>query len=332
MSQSQDALSGDDIRGVLTLALLAATADGRTADAEREEIRRIAESLGGQVAGAAPLSFSALWQDVLLKRVTMETAVASIRSPDARSLAYELCVCVCDADGATGPEEKAFLSALRGKLSLSGPAADAADTFQRNADAMAAAPLAKAGAVEPEEAQRTSSLTVAEQDKMILNYAILNGAIEILPDSMATMAIIPLQMKMVYRIGKSYGFELDRTHIKDFLATAGVGLTSQYIEQVGTRLVGGLFKAIGGKTIGGLAGVFAKQAVSSGFSFATTWALGHLAKRYYAGGRKLSGQMLKDTYTELLNRAKGMQGEHQAAIMQRAKTVNVTQLLKEVGK
>ncbi len=36
-------------------------------------------------------------------------------------------------------------------------------------------------------------------------------------------------MKMVYRIGKSYGFDLDRGHIKDFLATAGVGMASQYV-------------------------------------------------------------------------------------------------------
>jgi len=42
-------------------------------------------------------------------------------------------------------------------------------------------------------------------------------------------ADIPLQMKMVYRIGKSYGFDLDRGHIKDFLATAGVGMASQYV-------------------------------------------------------------------------------------------------------
>ena len=45
---------------------------------------------------------------------------------------------------------------------------------------------------------------------MILNYSILNGALELLPQSMASMAIIPLQMKMVYRIGKEHGYELDR--------------------------------------------------------------------------------------------------------------------------
>jgi uncharacterized protein (DUF697 family)/tellurite resistance protein len=332
MAPQEEVLTGDDVRGIVSLALMAATVDGRTTDSEREEIRKIAESLGGQIGGATPLSFAALWQDVLLRRISMESAVSSIRSQEARSLAYELCVCVCDADGSLGPEEQKFLDQLRQHLALGGKSATDAEDFKSKADTLAATPLAKTIPNEPEEAQRTSTLDAAEQDKMILNYAILNGALEILPDSLATMAIVPLQMKMVYRIGKTYGFELDRTHIKDFLATAGVGLTAQYMEQVGTRLVGGLLKSIGGKSLGGIAGIFAKQAVSSGFSFATTWALGHLAKRYYAGGRKLSGQMLRDTYTELLTRAKGMQGSYQEQIQQRAKTVNVAQLLKDVAR
>jgi len=44
---------------------------------------------------------------------------------------------------------------------------------------------------------------------------------------MASMAIIPLQMRLVYRIGKAHGYELDRGHIKDLLAAMGVGLTGQ---------------------------------------------------------------------------------------------------------
>ena len=61
----------------------------------------------------------------------------------------------------------------------------------------------------------------AALDKSILNYSILNGALELLPQSWASMAIIPLQIKMVYGIGKEYGVELDRGHIKEFLATLG---------------------------------------------------------------------------------------------------------------
>ena len=170
-------------------------------------------------------------------------------------------------------------------------------------------------------------MTADEQDRMILNYAILNGALELLPDSLATMAIIPLQMKMVYRIGKSYGYELDRGHVKDFLATAGVGMASQYVEQVGIRLLGSLF---GKKRLRGMVGRMANQAISSGFSFATTYALGRLAVGYYAGGRTFSTEVLKDTYAGLLGEAKGLQQQYLPAIQEKARTVNVAQVLQEI--
>jgi hypothetical protein len=74
----------------------------------------------------------------------------------------------------------------------------------------------------------------------------------------------------------------------------------------------------------------ATQAVSSGFSFATTYALGRLAIRYYAGGRTFSTQVLKDTYASLLGEAKGLQGQHLPAIQEKARTVNVAQILQDV--
>ena len=67
-------------------------------------------------------------------------------------------------------------------------------------------------------------------DHMILNAAILNGALEIVPHSLAAMAIIPLQMRLVYQIGSIYGYQLDSGHVKEFLATAGIGLTSQVLK------------------------------------------------------------------------------------------------------
>jgi uncharacterized protein (DUF697 family) len=109
---------------------------------------------------------------------------------------------------------------------------------------------------------------------------LLNGALELLPQSWASMAIIPLQIKMVYGIGKAHGVALDQGHIKEFIAAAGVGLTSQYLEQFGRKLLGGLLGKAAGKTFGKLGGA----ATGMAFSFATTYALGQVAKRYYAGG------------------------------------------------
>jgi uncharacterized protein (DUF697 family) len=132
---------------------------------------------------------------------------------------------------------------------------------------------------------------------------------------------------MVYRVGKAYGYDLDRGHIGEFLAAAGVGMASQYVEQVGIRLLSSLF---GKKRLRGMIGQVASKAISSGFSFATTYALGRLAVRYYAGGRTFSTEVLRDACAGLLGEAKGLQQQHLPAIQEKARTVNAAQLLQEI--
>ncbi len=179
--------------------------------------------------------------------------------------------------------------------------------------------------VEPAAAAGGTAST-AELDRIILNYAILNGALELFPDTLSSMAILPLQMRMVFRIGKAHGVELDKSSIKELLATAGVGLTSQYVEQIGVSIVGKLF---GRGLLGGLLGGLAGQSVSSGMSFATTYALGRLAVRYYSGGRNLSAQMLKETYEGLLREGRSLQGQHFTDIQERARTVNLKEIMSD---
>jgi uncharacterized protein (DUF697 family) len=141
----------------------------------------------------------------------------------------------------------------------------------------------------------------------------------VLPQSWATMAIIPLQTRLVYNIGKRYGYELDSGHVKEFLATVGVGLASQYLEQAGRKLIGGLF----GKLAGGLVGGLARGATGIAFSFASTYALGELAKRYYGGGRTMSTDVLKQTFDQLLTPAKELQSKYLPQIQEKARTVNM---------
>lgn len=311
-------MTEQDQKSIITIALLAAFADGDNSNRERAEVKRIADSL----SQSGDVNISAIYQDVLMKRASLDAAVSGLSTMEAKKLTFELAVCVCDADGLQSDAERAFLASLRSKLNLD-PAAAA--SFTADADSLTTASLSTQTSFEP--STLASTLSTAEQDKLIVNYAILNGALELLPESLASMAIIPLQMKMVYRIGKSYGFELDRGHIKDFLATAGVGMASQFLEQVGVKLIG---KVFGVGLIGRLIGGLAKQTVSSGFSFASTYALGHLAKRYYAGGRTFSAAVLKDTYASLLGEAKSMQGQYLPTIREKARTINVAQILNEV--
>lgn len=322
-----------DQNALLTTALLAAFADGSKGEAERAEVRRVAESLSD-----AQINMAALYQEVLLKRATVAGAAAALSSPELKQLAFELAVGVCDADGLRNEAETRFLAELGQALGLTQPQmAEPAST----ADALATLPLedsggkpaqAMAATVAPAAASAgpvVASVAVrsdAELDRMILNYSILNGALELLPQSMASMAIIPLQMKMVYRIGKAHGHDLDRGHIKDLLATMGVGLTGQYLEDIGRKVIGGLLGKVAGRMAGGLA----RGATGVAFSFATTYALGQVAKRYYAGGRAMSTEMLKDAYASMFTQAKGLQAQYAPQIEQQARTVDVNKIVQMV--
>ncbi len=316
----EHSLSEAEQRSVLALAFMAAVADGNNDPTERAELERVAASLSG-----GGLKAAVIHQEVMAGTFSLADRAAALTTPEAKQLAYQLCVGVCNADGAQSAAERAFLSELRQALALSSEAA-AASAMSAQSEALAVAPVSTT--IDAVPAPHTS-MTPQELDTLILHYAILNGALELLPDSMATLAIVPLQLKMVYGIGKSYGVELDRSHIKEFVGAAGIGMASQFVEQIGVRLVGSVFgRGLLGSLLGGLAG----QSVSSGLSFATTYALGRLAVRYYSGGRTLSAQMLKDTYQGLLREAQGLQGNYVSAIQEKARSVNVNELLRDVAR
>ncbi|MET3178063.1 Uncharacterized conserved protein, DUF697 family [Variovorax sp. YR750] len=314
-------MTPSETKSIVTLSLLAAFVDGEKHERERAEIKRIAEGL----SQADGLNLPTLYQDVLMKRVSLASVAGELKSPEARQLAYEMAVCVCDADGTQSEAERMFLADVRTSLGLDASAAAFSQQAEDIAAAVPAAAAATAGAAGAVAVAPSAPNTpdTAELDKSILNASILNGALELLPETLSTMAIIPLQMKLVYRIGKSYGYELDSGHIKDFLATVGVGLTSQYLEQAGRKLLGGLLGKVGGGLLRGLG----NQAVSSGMSFASTYALGHVAKRYYAGGRTLSTQMLKDTFSGVVKEGQNLQTQYLPAIQEKARTLDAGKVL-----
>lgn len=316
-------MNPNEQRALLNILVQAAMSDGSKADSERQFIRDLSQQLDG-TAGAQHLAQAV--QDALLKRVSLDAAAAALTDPSHRQLAYEWAVAVCDADGVASTAEKAFLSQLRGQLALGGqPTVDAAE-IETHAVTAAYADAAAPNAPTVAAPTTPPGVDQAALDKMVLNYAILNGALELLPQSWASMAIIPLQIKMVYRIGAAHGVALDQGHIREFIATAGVGLTSQYIEQFGRKLLGGLIGKAAGRMLGGIAG----QATGMAFSFATTYALGQLAQRYYAGGRVMSTDLLRQTYQGLLVPAKALQERHLPDIQNRARTLDAGEVMRLV--
>jgi len=301
----------DEQRAILALCLHAAFADGVKDDRERDEVKRIAESLS---EGTPGLDMARLYQDVLLKRLPLDTAAGTLTDIGQRQFAYEMAVCVCEADGRMSPAERAFLDELKRSLNL--------DAGQSSAIEQAIDPIVSAADLPVKPPEQPAPLDT-ELDKAILNSAMLNGALELLPQSWASMAIIPLQIRMVYGIGKAHGVELDQGHIKEFIAAAGVGLTSQYLEQFGRKLLGGLLGKAAGKTFGKIG----RAATGMAFSFATTYALGQVAKRYYAGGRTMSTALLQETFQSLLTPAKQLQQQYLPQIEQKAQSLDLGQVM-----
>jgi len=302
-------LNEQEQRAAVCICILAAYSDGAQVEVERAQIQRIINGFAEQHA-----DLSSAYQDVLEGKLSVATLAKQLESGAAKALAYEMAVCVCNADGLVTDSEKQFLATLRRELQLD---AISADAHQQTAQALIAQPLG--GPTPPViDANRDADL-----DRMILNAAILNGALEIIPHTLATMAIVPLQMRLVYNIGNRYGFSLDRGHITDFLATVGVGLTSQVVEGYTERLIGTFARRVAGGFLGGLIG----QAAGSAFGFATTYAVGQVAKSYYASGRTLTTAQLKDVFTTMLQQGKSLRGGYAGEIAAKARQVNVTDLM-----
>jgi uncharacterized protein (DUF697 family)/tellurite resistance protein len=310
-------------RATLAVALLAAFADGMRDERERAAVEALVGQLKGTAGGA--LDVAAVYQDLTQRKPDLAEVVKPLVSQQSRQFAYEAAVGVAHADGATTDAESAFLAQLAAALALPAPAAqsyaEAASTMASAATTLPAAAAAPSPTLRP-------APDAAALDASILNAAITNAALELLPESLASMAIIPLQMKLVYRIGQAYGYELDGNSVKDFLATLGVGLTAQYLEQFGRKLLGGLL----GSVAGGIGRSIGHQAASSGMAFASTWALGQVARQYYAGGRTLDADKLRAAFGPLLSQARELGTRYAAQIQQRAQGIDLSNLPALIGK
>jgi uncharacterized protein (DUF697 family) len=290
-----NALTTSEIEAILTVCLIASFADGDKHEREHQQIKKITDSFAG-----GEIDIAALYQEVLLRNPEIGAVAARLLTPGARQLAYEMAVCVCDADDVRNAAEQQFLDQLRAALVL--PAAST-QPLDAEATALATIPVSSSAPAQSEET-----------DAMILRYAIVGGALELLPQTMATLAIVPMQAKMVYRIGSQRGIELDRKSIVEFMATVGIGLASQVFEGFARRLTRGLGKAAAGKMGGKIGDAVGGIAIS----FGATYALGQLAKLYYDSGRSLRMDTLKAKYPPLLAEGKTLAQKYTTQITEQS--------------
>jgi uncharacterized protein (DUF697 family)/tellurite resistance protein len=275
---------------IVAIAMLAAAADGTTAQAEQDAITAAAARIGSEdVTRLARLLSSG--------KARLGDLAALLSDDEARRVAYQTAVAVCHADGAVNATEQAFLDSLRQTLGL--PAAAAAD-LEQTAGALSTAPIAAAGPAAD-----------AALDELILQQAMLTGALEILPDSLANIAILPLQLRLVYQIGQRHGQKLD---------------AGQAMEGVVMKVLGGF----AGGLLGGLAGGAARVATGAAVTFAATYALGHVADRYYAQGRRLSAGDLRALFAQFQAEARTIYPRVQQQIHTQSSRLNLQSVLAAV--
>jgi uncharacterized protein (DUF697 family) len=128
---------------------------------------------------------------------------------------------------------------------------------------------------------------------------------------------------MVYTIGKRHGYTLGPGHIKEFIATLGLGATSQMLENFARKTLGSLAKKHLGKT----AGKVVKHATGPMMTFASTFAIGRVAEAYYRGGRQMSAVDLRSLFQRDLANGKALYEQHRPSIEQQASTLDAGRVL-----
>ncbi len=297
-------MNEQDKRPIVTIALMAALADGEASADEQAQLQEAMSRLG--IKDGDALTRAAR------KGVPALADVAQSLSDDAaRAYAYELALVVCNAGGPANEQELAFLKELRSALGLG---TTAVAQLEKDAAALASAAPATGGA---------GGSATPDLEQMILQQAMLAGAVELLPDRLANLVILPLQLRLVYQIGRAYGQQLDVNQIKDLAGTLGIGAAAQAIEGVVSKLVRGVAGGLLGGIVGGAGGLATGAAVT----FASTYALGHVAQRYYAQNRRLSAADLRELFQKFQEDARGIFPRVQNEIQSRAKTLNLPSLL-----
>jgi uncharacterized membrane protein YebE (DUF533 family) len=289
---------------LIAIAMLAARADGRTDSREQQAVDAVVARIGNP-------DVSRLAEQVAQGRLRVADLASRLSDDEARRTAYDGALAIIDSDGVATDAERAFLEELRVALGLP---ADTVAEKGRTADAIAGTPVAEVHSGKP---------PAGPVDEAILQQAILTGALEILPDQLATIAILPLQLRLVYQIGQRHGQRLDVNQVKDLAATLGIGAVAQGLESVAMRVVGGL----AGTLLGGLGRGAARIATGAVVTFATTYALGHVADEYYRQGRRLSANDLRALFDRFQQDAKTIYPRVERQIRDRSSTLNLQSLL-----
>ncbi len=321
-------MTTEEIETIIALATLAAISDGVRDDAEQARVVEVARTLG-------LLAPETVIAQAMRGALTLPTLAARLHSDEAKRVAHDTATAVCHANGWISPSEGQFLRELADALQLETASTDhviaeinraVGDHHARPAAPPFGVPVVGVPVVGVPVVSASDAAATSPLDDHILDQAILTAALELLPDRLANLGILPLQLRLVHQIGQRHGQQLDTKQVTDLVATFGLGAAAQVLEKVVRRTFGGMAGGLLGGLLGGSAGIASGAAVT----FASTYALGHAADQYYAQGRSLSSVDVKALFTRFRADAVTMFPRVEARVGELARGRSLDSLLRTV--
>lgn len=145
------------------------------------------------------------------------------------------------------------------------------------------------------------ALRAAEIDHDILKYSIMAGVVGATPipvlGILADIAVVGIQLKLTRDIGQYWGHDMDSAAARSLAGAAVGGTTMRFAVNNLARFLPGL-------------GVV----VAATSSFASTFALGKVVEAYFAAGRSLSEDDMRDLFKKAKAEGKAAYASHAATI------------------
>ena len=240
-----------------------AKADGKLTADERAALETMVEALPGGSDLKPFLDERAPEFDQLL---------AEIKTPAAREQLWQSAYSLVHADGSASAEEQALLDKIRTTYRIDEQVVSATRRLlDETKDTLLPSNISPIA--DPAARQK-------EIDQDVLKYSVLSavlGAFPVPGVAIATdLAIVALQVKLVRDVGQYWGHTVDKAAAKTLLAGLGLGTGARIAVSNLAKLVPVWGSAFGATT-----------------AFATTWALGKIANRYFESGQKADIGKLK---------------------------------------
>lgn len=281
----------------LRALIVVAKADGRISPEEREAL----DAALGQLPLAIDLS------RIIEEKIDLDAVLAEIKTPEAKASLWDAAYTLVHCDGVATPEEEAVLGKIRAHAKVDEEKVSASKRLMDEAK-----DTLLPSNIKPIEdaAQRQKEI-----DQDTLKYAVLNallGAFPVPGVAVATdLAIVALQVKLVRDIGQYWGHTVDKAAAKTLLAGLGLGTGARIAVANVAKLV-----PVWGVAFGATS------------AFATTWALGKLANRYFEKGRPKDLAELKKEMKSLEKQGREAYSQQKEAIEAKRKesTFKLTEL------